>query len=204
MRWFILAACLFLQPGLSYGQESPLESEKQPTVAEKSLNSLQTIAEPLSMALSELEKLKEELAQAPTDDARQEIQNRIDGERERVTQLRENFRSILGGSEAAEYEESNIESASVQDQITELVQPVLSEIREATSEPRELDALRKSLGTGGGEETEDRHRPHPHRRADRLGGRSGGRLRTGIRETGMGRPPGGGHQPDRRHQRPDR
>jgi hypothetical protein len=33
----------------------------------------------------------------------------------------------------------------IQEQISELVQPVLSEMREATSGPRQLDKLRKSL-----------------------------------------------------------
>ncbi len=121
------------------------EQEKDSPAQERSLVSLSKIAEPLSAALSELVKLREEFSEAVTEDGRLEIQTRIDAERERVQQLRENFRSILGGSEAAEYEESNIESASVQEQITELVQPVLSEIREATSEPRELDGLRKAL-----------------------------------------------------------
>ncbi len=146
MRWFFLAACLFLHPGLINGQETPpAEADDRTPAAERSLSSLQTIAEPLSASLADLANLRDALEQAATEDAKEEIQIRIDSERERISQLRENFRSILGGSEAAEYEESNIESASIQDQITELVQPVLSEIREATSEPRELDALRKSL-----------------------------------------------------------
>jgi|TARA_B110000037_G_scaffold223188_1_gene303513 hypothetical protein len=146
MRWFILAACLFLQLGLLHGQETSTEPEKQLPVPEKSLRPLQTIAEPLSAALGQLENLRGALELAATEDAKEEIQVRIDAERERVSQLRKNFRSILGGSEAAEYEQSNIESASIQDQITELIQPVLSEIHEATTEPRELDALGKSLG----------------------------------------------------------
>ena len=146
MRWFILGFCLLFQPALLHAQETPADPATQSPPAERSLNSLETIAEPLSAALAELAKLKKELAQAATDDAKQEIQSRIDGERERVRQLRQNFRAILGGSEAAEYEESNIENATIQEQISELVQPVLSEMRDATSGPRELDGLRKSLG----------------------------------------------------------
>ncbi len=48
MRWFILVACLFLQPGLLHGQETSAKPEKPLPVPEKSLRSLQTIAEPLS------------------------------------------------------------------------------------------------------------------------------------------------------------
>lgn len=150
MRRFPFLVCLLLQSVFLSAQEAPAEpsegTAKEQTREGNSLNSLKTIAEPLSTALAELPKLKKELEQAATDDAKQEIQTRIDAERERVKQLRENFRSILGGSEAAEYEESNIGNATLQEQISDLVQPVLSEIREATSEPRELDALRKALG----------------------------------------------------------
>ncbi len=36
---------------------------------------------------------------------------------------------------------------TLQEQISELIQPMLGELREATSSPREMDALRKSLGS---------------------------------------------------------
>ncbi len=64
---------------------------------------------------------------------------------ERIRKLRDNFRDILGGAEAAEYEGSSPSNVNLQEQIGELIQPILGELREATSAPRELDALRKSL-----------------------------------------------------------
>ncbi len=146
MRWFILGVCLLFQLDLLYAQETPDAPATQSPPATRNLNSLKTIVEPLSTALTELAKLEMEFTKAATADTKQEIQNRIDGERERVRQLRENFRAILGGSEAAEYDESNIENATIQEQISELVQPILTEMRDATSGPRELDGLKKSLG----------------------------------------------------------
>jgi hypothetical protein len=122
------------------------EEKQSPSPAtERSVESLKTIAGPLATALTELQKLQGELTQAESEDAKGEIKSRIDAERERVRNLRENFRNIVGGSEAAEYEGEAAESADIQEQISELVQPVLSEIREATCEPRQLDKLRKSL-----------------------------------------------------------
>lgn len=121
--------------------------EKDTSASESSVDSLRTIAEPLATSLSELRKLQAELEQAQSDDAKGEIRNRIDAERERVGKLRDNFRDIVGGSEAAEYEGETAEGTGVQEQISELVQPVLSEMREATSGPRQLDKLRKSLDT---------------------------------------------------------
>lgn len=145
MRWIVISALALLPFGTLPAQIAEMEKAAKPPANGRNLNSLNTIAEPLSTALSELQKLQDNLKNAPTEDAKQEIQGRIDAERERVKQLRENFRNIVGGSEAAEYEGEPEAGSSIQDQISELIQPVLSEIRDATSDPRELDALRKAL-----------------------------------------------------------
>lgn len=145
MRWILFPAFALLPFAALSADVTPPESAPKAQPTGRSLDSLRTIAEPLSTALSELQKLQDNIKGADTDDARQEIQDRIDAERERVKQLRDNFRNIVGGSEAAEYDGEPSAGASLQDQVRELIQPVLSEIRDATSEPRELDALRKSL-----------------------------------------------------------
>jgi predicted nucleic acid-binding Zn-ribbon protein len=106
---------------------------------------LHAIIEPLESASDELKKLREELKKAPNDETKLDLESRIEAERERIKQLRENFRDILGGAEAAEYSGEEIGDISLQSQISELIQPFLGELREATSSPRELDALRKSL-----------------------------------------------------------
>ena len=143
MRWFLVLACALMPTGILSADDP--EPTPKPQVAGRSLESLEIIAEPLSAALSELQKLQGQLKQTSTEDAKREIQRGIDAERERVGQLRNNFRDIVGGSEAAEYEGETSGGTSIQEQIGEIVQPVLSEIKEATSEPRELEALRKSL-----------------------------------------------------------
>lgn len=148
MRLFLLVFLFILAPfqaGSLFGLPENADPQSRDAATERNLASLKTIAEPLNSSLSELEILKAEAKQADTEDARKEIQKRIDAERERIEELRENFRSVVGGSEAAEYDEITTERATLQEQISELVQPVLSGLREATAEPRELDALRKSL-----------------------------------------------------------
>ncbi len=138
---------LFLGILVSFGALSAQEQPSQTPATERSVESLKSIAEPLSTALTELLKLQKELNRAEGEDAKKEIRNRIEAGRERVGNLRENFRDIVGGSEAAEYDGEPTEGAGIQEQISELVQPVLAEIREATAEPRQLDKLRKSLDT---------------------------------------------------------
>ncbi len=147
MRWFLLMSWLVFQLGLPshvLAQESEPAVEPPPVV-ERSLHSLRTIAEPLTEAIADLERLQADLREAVTEDAREEIRERIDAERERIRQLRDNFRDIVGGSEAAEYEGVTADGGGIQEQITDIVQPVLSSLRDATSKPRELEALRKSL-----------------------------------------------------------
>lgn len=141
MLWLSLFSCAIVAGG-SFAAE-----EKDAPLPERSVESLRLIAEPLSTALAEFKKLQGEQKSAGSEDAKAEIQNRIDAERERVRTLRDSFRDIVGGSEAAEYEGEAADGAGIQDQISELVQPILGEIRAATSEPRELDKLRKSLGS---------------------------------------------------------
>lgn len=143
MRWLCILACTLIATDTLVAVEA--ETAPQPSNSARSLDSLKTIAEPLSAALAEIPKLQNELNQAASEDAKREIQNQIDAERERIQKLRENFRDIVGGSEAAEYEGEPTAGSNIQEQISELIQPVLSEIRDATAEPRELDALRKSL-----------------------------------------------------------
>lgn len=113
---------------------------------ERAITSLKGVSEPLAGALAELEKLRAELEQAASDDAKRGLQMRIDSESERIRQLRGNFRDILGGAEAAEYEGASVAAdVDLKQQISELIQPIVGELREASSRPRELDALRKSL-----------------------------------------------------------
>lgn len=125
--------------------DSVAEVSVEKPLVERNLASLKAVIEPLKGAMGELEKLRRELSQAATPEAKQEIQVRIDSERERVRQLRENFQDILGGSEAVEYEGVVTPDTTLQSQISELLQPILDTLRDATSTPRELEALRKSL-----------------------------------------------------------
>lgn len=126
---------------VSHAQEPPAPS----LAADRSIVSLKAVVEPLSNSLEEIKRLRKELAKAPTEEAKLEIQRRIDAERNRVTQFRGNISDIVGGAEAAGYEESPPEDTGLQKQISELLQPMLRELREATATPREMDDLRKDL-----------------------------------------------------------
>lgn len=126
--------------GFGFGQEVG-----DPRV-ERNLSALKAISEPIGVLQGELARLADELAVAETEQAKLDVQAKIEAERERLEQLRENFREIVGGSEAAGYAGDEVQgNANLQEQISELLQPVIGELREASSKPREMDALRRSL-----------------------------------------------------------
>lgn len=138
MRWSVLISLVLA---------SVLVSAEQPQTPEQSFATLKSIIDPLTRVSGELEGLRNELNDAASDEAKLEIQARIDTESERVRQLRGNFRAILGGAEAAEYDGAATGGITIQEQVSELVQPVLGQLRKATASPRELEELRAYLAT---------------------------------------------------------
>jgi len=152
MNWIALVWMILGTVGLLAAQEgppvAPPPAERPvavPPPAVAKLSPLLAVIEPLENANQELKKLRDELKSATAEETKIELQSRIEAERERVKQLRANFRDILGGAEAAGYESPGDTAINLQGQISELIQPLMAELRDATSSPRELDALRKSL-----------------------------------------------------------
>ena len=121
------------------------EAVPQTSPAERSLESLRTVADPLDDALADLAAARERLQAAAGEGEKPELRNAVQQELERIEQLRGHFRDIVGGAEAAGYEETEPEKKSAREQLGELVEPVLDEWREATSSAREMDTLSKQL-----------------------------------------------------------
>ncbi|MCB1131454.1 MAG: hypothetical protein KDN05_10025 [Verrucomicrobiae bacterium] len=111
----------------------------------RSLESLRTVVDPLEKAIGEVDALRAKLKKAATEEEKQDLRNSIQSARERVEQLRGHFRDIVGGAEAAGYKVTEPEKKSAQEQLGELLEPLLGELRDATSLPREMDGLRKDL-----------------------------------------------------------
>jgi len=132
------------------GWVMPLGAQIQPVEslpAERNLAALKAVADPLSEAIEELNSLSKELKSATTEERKQELGVRVEAEKERILQLRTNFRDIVGGSEAAEYEtkEEQEKSMGLQEQVSEVLQPLVGALREPTSQLREREELREEL-----------------------------------------------------------
>jgi hypothetical protein len=117
------------------------------TPAGRKLASLKALADSMAGTVVEVDKLRAELNQTVSEERKAELNARIEGERARIRDLRANFQNIVGGEEAVEYDEVEQlgKQTTVQGQVQELMQPILAELRNVTSRPREMESLRRSL-----------------------------------------------------------
>lgn len=147
--WLVLAVFAPAQTPVKPAAPPKTEagSEAQESPEAKKLGSLKLLVESLSGALAEVDKLRAELKQTTSEERKTEINTRIETERARIRDLRGNFQEVVGGAEAAQYDEVTElgKDSTVQQEIQELVRPVLGELRNVTSRPREMEGLRRSL-----------------------------------------------------------
>lgn len=138
--------CWFLGLWLALAVEVPAQDVPAggPT-PDRSLPTLKAVAEPLSTAITELDRLAAELKIATSEERIQELTARIESERERVSQFRNRFRDIVGGAEAHAFEVIEVEKVPLQEQFGELLEPLVGALREPTSQLRQTEEMRKSL-----------------------------------------------------------
>lgn len=137
----LLAVILFA--GSAFAQEP--EAMPPPADVEKNLQTLRSLVPALQSAEADLVELREKLSSAVTEDAKSDASEQVDAQRERVKQLRENFRIISSGVEDKAYLSDAEEAASVDNQFKDVLKPVFDIFREATAKPREMAELRSNL-----------------------------------------------------------
>jgi hypothetical protein len=116
-----------------------------PADVAKNLETLRSLAPALRTAEEDLAALRADPELADTEQAKAERAERIDAQRERVRQLRENFRIISSGVEDKAYFSDTEEAASPDSQFKDLLKPLLDSMREATAKPREMAELRSEF-----------------------------------------------------------
>jgi hypothetical protein len=110
---------------------------------ERNLATLESLARSLADAMAERDALIEEAAHRNTgEDRKQEIEALVGLERERIRQLRGGFRDLIGGAEAAEFDLTEKPETTLQDQLNDVVKPILSALQEPTSRLREMEEMR--------------------------------------------------------------
>ena len=114
-----------------------------PVTIERNLATLESLAQSLAQAIEERDMLVEEAGREDiSPDRRLEFEAQADLARERIRQLRGGFNDIIGGAEAAEFDTSEEAERSIQDQLGEVIKPILSALQEPTSRLREMEEMR--------------------------------------------------------------
>lgn len=121
-------------------------AETNLNVSERRLESIRDITVPLQQAAEDVKVLTAELKSTKSPESRAGIELGLQAARERLDSLRQDFLKSVGGAEAAEYDGTNPDNLTLQEQLVELVQPLLSALSDASADPRELESLRGDLG----------------------------------------------------------
>jgi len=126
-------------------QPLPPQEPVNGVAVERNLETLETLAASLDHAVKERDALVAESNQTQTSEDRTvEIEIQLELMRERIRQLRRGFRNIIGGAESAEFEQREEVETSIQDQLSEVIKPILSALQEPTSRLREMEDMRET------------------------------------------------------------
>lgn len=137
---------LLLLAGTALAQKKP-DAMPPPADVTKNLETLESLVPAVQTAEKDLAALRAELGKATTEEAKKEITERVDAQRERLSQLRENFRIVATGVEDKAYLSAAEEEASFDNEFKSLLKPLFNGLREATAKPREMEELRAELRT---------------------------------------------------------
>lgn len=139
MIWLRVAMWLCVA-GTLFGQDK--DELPPPADVAKNLETLRELAPALRNAEAELESLRRAQSGATTEDAKEEASERVDVQRARVGQLRENFRIIASGVEDSAYRGGAERAAELDTGFKELLAPLLESVRDVTAQPRQMEELR--------------------------------------------------------------
>lgn len=144
---FLRFLAFLLLAGGAFAQKKPADAMPPPADVTKNIEALESMVPAVLTAEKDLAALRAELAKATTDEAKKEITERVDAHRERLRQLRENFRIVATGVEDKAYLSAAEEEATLDNEFKDLLKPLFTGLREATAKPREMEELRSELRT---------------------------------------------------------
>lgn len=129
------------------GAITPLSAQDEPANTDgKNLEALRSTLPLIQREEASLQTLRERLKETASDVEREKLEAEIAAVRNRIDELRDNFRTLASGVDEDVYFDEPEKSTTINDQVQEIVQPLLDELRDATSAPREMEQLRDALG----------------------------------------------------------
>lgn len=135
---------LALSCSVLLGQETS-PSPKAASPAQVTIEALESLSAPIHLAEKELDKLNEQLKKASTEEQKKELSQQIDALRQKIKELNQNFQFIATGiSESGETITAE-ETITLQQELKDLFQPILRELRQITAQPRDIENLNREL-----------------------------------------------------------
>lgn len=134
-----LACCL---PLSAQDDEFPAPPEAQ---VERELDWLLELAPALRLARDDLEEAREKLAAAATEAERAELEEAVNTQRQRLEELRNNFRTLSSGIEEERFLGTDDQPTTWDQSLKDLLDPLSRAMRELTAGPRELEELKRNL-----------------------------------------------------------
>ena len=131
---------MYLVPGCHQANAQGVQASSTPAnnTLEQIIQAKQTLKEKLKEEEKNLKKEK-------SDSQQEVIRHQIQEINSRIQALDNDFESIVSGVDPAEFVVSE-ENIDWQQELRELLSPILEEMKKMTARPRELEALRKQVG----------------------------------------------------------
>ncbi len=148
LRLLILLIFFLLLPCSALAQTVPPEPVKgnEAPKVEELIKSLENIYHSHVKVDSEIQRLKKERAAAITEGQKQRISDRMEVLERDSADLENDFLEIATGVEVEELKKpTDPEEFQWANELTELLAPLINEIKRATSNPREIDRLKTQL-----------------------------------------------------------
>jgi small-conductance mechanosensitive channel len=161
MRAFTSITCFFLL-ALWASAQNPKEQPKTPPTApgpnqptettvaaetqeNEKIKALQALAASIVTQEAEKNAQRELLKKATSDDQRRELQAELDRMNEKIRETKATFASTATGINATEPQSTTQAPLNIQEELKNIFQPALRELREITAQPREIEALKTVL-----------------------------------------------------------
>lgn len=150
----IILLSLLMFPVLPIFAQTPLKLSPTPVVmtpeeeaSRKTLTTLKGILTAQNAVLTKIEQQEEALKVADTEDAKTKIREELTELQERLTAMENNFQSIATGIDISSFEQKPSTAFDWQEEIREIVGPIIEELKNMTARPREIERLRSEINT---------------------------------------------------------
>ena len=145
----VLAVPLTLLPTTLVGQiEKPPSEAVAPTnavptrVVRQNLDSLNALLQSLAVKEKTLTSLREQIKTAPDEPTRADLKAQLALIKSDYDETRKKIEDFAAGTDVSMFRVANSETFDWKDEVSELLKPIVSEIKSATAESREIEDLR--------------------------------------------------------------